>query len=66
MNYFCQDCSYRGKTAGPTGDCPACGSYALVRPGRVEDKPPPGKARLVLLVVLWAIFLLLLLWKLIE
>jgi len=66
MTYFCQDCSYRGKTAGPSGDCPGCGSFAMVQAGRVEEKPPPGKARLVLLVVLWAIFLLLVRWRLIQ
>lgn len=66
MTYFCQDCSYSGQTAGPAGDCPACGSFALVSSGKLEEKPPPSRARLILLVVLWSIFLVLLLWKLLT
>ncbi len=66
MTYYCQDCSYRGQTAGPTGDCPACGSFALVRAKQTEDEPPPSKLRLYIMFALWAVFLGMVGWKLVQ
>ena len=66
MTYYCQDCTYRGKTAGPSGDCPACGSFALVRPGKNEEEAPPSKLRLYIMFALWAVFLVMVIWKLVH
>ena len=65
MAYFCTDCSYRGKVSGQVGECPACGSFNLVkRQTTVEAKPPPGKWRLVVLVLLWGYLIAMIIWKL--
>lgn len=66
MTYYCQDCTYRGLTAGPSGDCPACGSFALVRAKHTEDEPPPSKLRLYIMFALWAVFLVMVIWKLVQ
>ncbi|MBN7798263.1 hypothetical protein [Parahaliea mediterranea] len=66
MAYICKDCSYRGKQGGQLGGCPACGSFNVVLKGasRAEVAQPPGNIRLALLVVTWAVFLGLVVWKL--
>jgi hypothetical protein len=66
MSYFCNDCSYHGKVSGQAGECPACGSFNLTRARQQEEKPPPAKWRLVLLVSLWAYLFVLIIWKLIH
>ena len=66
MAYYCQDCSYRGQTAGPTGDCPACGSFALVRAGQNEETLPPSKLRLYIMFALWGVFGVMVAWKLLQ
>lgn len=63
MIYLCKDCSYRGKKCGQAGECPACGSFNIGR-GQAAEKKPPGKARLALLVALWAFLFALIIWKL--
>lgn len=64
MAYHCPDCSYRGASTGAAGECPACGSFAISRKIRPEEKPPPAKWRLVLLAALWIYLLGHILWKL--
>jgi len=66
MTYYCSDCTYRGQTAGPGGDCPACGSFALVRSRKVEEDAPPSKVRLYIMFSLWGIFLAMVIWKLVA
>lgn len=68
MAYTCKDCSYRGKKGGPSGECPACGSFNLVLEGAsgAGPSPAPGKFRVPLLIVSWAVFLGLITWKLIH
>jgi DNA-directed RNA polymerase subunit RPC12/RpoP len=63
MKYFCKDCSYRGTSSGQDGGCLACGSFNLVKVKREQEKPP-GKLRLVLLIVLWAYLIGMIIWKL--
>ena len=54
MAYHCKDCSYRGEKSGQLGECPACGSYNIVkRSSTLLEQPPPTKWRLVVLVLLW-------------
>ena len=66
MAYFCNDCSYRSPRSGQAGKCQACGSYNLTSGagGGTQEKKPPGKARLVILAVLWAYLLGTIIWKL--
>ena len=64
MTYYCKDCSYRGKTSGPGGECPACGSFDIQRARAKEEKPAPGKLRLIILVGLWVYLIGLIIWKL--
>lgn len=64
MAYYCKDCSYRGKTSGQGGECPACGSFNLVRGRAQEEKPAPARWRLVALGLLWGYLLALIIWKL--
>ena len=67
MTYLCKDCSYRGKVGGQFGECPACGSFNLVRNlGTREEKPPPSRWRAVLMVLLWGCLITLVTWKLIQ
>ena len=67
MRYHCNACSYSGRTSGPAGECPACGSYALVRRSQQEaDSPAPARWRLVLLVCLWGYLIALVIWKLLR
>jgi predicted ATP-dependent serine protease len=66
MAYYCKDCSYRGVTSGQLGECPACGSYNIVKRSlELEEKSPPAKWRLVVLVLLWIWLIALILRKLI-
>ncbi|MEJ2532841.1 MAG: hypothetical protein P8Y92_13680 [Halioglobus sp.] len=64
MAYFCRDCSYRGNTSGSNGECPACGSFNMVRGQRHEEAPPPARWRLVVLVLLWGWLFAMIVWKL--
>jgi len=66
MAYYCKDCSYRGKTSGQVGECPACGSFNLQKDIEQEKKPPPAKWRLVVLAVLWGYLIALIIWKLVH
>ena len=67
MTYYCQDCSYRGKTASPGGDCPACGSFALTRrSSAAEEEQPPAAWRLYLMWALWAVFIGMVAWKVLD
>jgi hypothetical protein len=64
MKYYCTDCSYSGSTSGQSGECPACGSFSLVRRKKEEEAPPPSKWRLALLIGLWSYLIILIIWKL--
>ena len=64
MSFQCTDCSFSGRRSGSGGQCPACGSFNLVRSKVSVEKKPPGKLRLVLLVALWAYLIAHILWKL--
>jgi hypothetical protein len=65
MAYHCKDCSYRGVKSGPLGECPACGSYNIVkRSFTLTDQPPPAKWRLVALVLLWGCLIAMIIEKL--
>ena len=67
MVYVCNDCTYRGKAAGAAGECPACGSYGLQRKSvSSEEKPALARGRLAAVVVLWAVLLALITWKLVN
>lgn len=66
MTYYCSDCTYRGQTAAPAGDCPACGSFAMVHSRQAQEEAPPSKVRLYLMFVLWGVFLSMVVWKLIS
>ena len=66
MNYYCKGCSYRGKTSGSGGECPACGSFNLTRGGKTEEQPTPAKWRLVLLIGLWSYLIIMIIWKLLH
>jgi predicted ATP-dependent serine protease len=65
MDYFCKDCSYRGKKSGQDGACPACGSFNISRQ-KAEQKTvrKNNKLRLVILVGLWVYLIGLIIWKL--
>ncbi len=65
MAYVCRGCSYRGLSAGKDGRCPACGSFDLSRQSG-ETAPPPGRAGLIILLVLLAWMVGLILWKLVH
>lgn len=67
MTYQCRDCSYQGKKSGPTGACPACGSFNIMLKNIVfkgEEKSTPERSRLFILLVLWSVFIILLVSKL--
>jgi len=66
MTYFCKDCSYRGTISGQAGECPACGSFNLVRGRAQEEEKAPAKWRLVALALLWGYLFVLIIWKLIN
>jgi len=65
MDYFCKDCSYRGKKSGEDGACPACGSFNISRQqvGQ-ESAPKNNRLRLALLTGLWVYLIGLIIWKL--
>ena len=67
MAFYCRDCSYRGKTSGQSGQCPACGSFNMSVP-RVqsdEEKAPPLWHKIAL-VGSWSLLIIMILWKLIH
>ena len=67
MVYSCQDCSYRGKLSGKRGECPACGSFSLSRgQENTLEQPRPKRWRLIAVTVLWAILIVLIVWKLVN
>ena len=67
MAYLCRDCTYRGATTGPSGECPACGSFNFSRKSKTEStQPPPSKLRLQILFTVWAIFIGMIIWKLLQ
>jgi len=63
MIYTCKDCSYRGRSSGQDGRCPACGSFNFGRGLSEEETPRPAKWRLCLLVALWVYLIGLIIWK---
>jgi hypothetical protein len=65
MAYFCKDCSYRGKSSGPDGGCPACGSFNFGR-GTKKETRAPSKWRLRLLIGLWTWLIVMIIWKVIN
>ena len=67
MAYFCKDCSYRGKTSGQGGQCPACGSFniAAERLAPAEQEGPPRWHKIAL-VASWSLLLVLIVWKLLT
>lgn len=67
MAYFCKDCSYRGKSSGQGGKCPACGS-ANISAGREKHLRSEGSPRWhkVALVTTWSLLLLLIARKLVP
>ena len=67
MAYFCKDCSYRGKTSGQGGQCPACGSFniAAERLAPAEQEGPPRWHKITL-VASWSLLLVLIVWKLVT
>ena len=66
MSYLCKDCSYRGKSSGQGGACPACGSYDfnILRDTSGDTEGGHGRVRLAILGLLWAWLIGLILWKL--
>lgn len=67
MAYLCKDCSYHGTKSGQLGECPACGSYNIVKHSTAPSKqPPPAKWRLVVLVLLWVLLFILIIGKFIH
>jgi len=67
MAYYCNDCSYRGIKSGPLGECPACGSYDIIKGSVTSEKQlPPAKWRLVVLVLLWVVLIAIIIGKLIH
>ena len=66
MTIYCKDCSYRGKTSGQGGECPACGSFNLTRGQTVNEQEPHPRWRLVLLVGLWTYLIAMIIWKLLH
>ncbi|PLW67592.1 hypothetical protein C0039_16275 [Pseudohalioglobus lutimaris] len=67
MAYLCKDCSYRGKTSGQGGQCPACGSFNITaqRVAAQNQEGPPLWHKIAL-VASWSLLLILILWKLIT
>jgi len=65
MAYLCKDCSYRGVVSGQQGECPACGSYNMERRLLTEEQKPPAKWRMIVLVALWAVFIAMVIGKLV-
>ncbi|WP_420820776.1 hypothetical protein [Seongchinamella unica] len=67
MAFYCNDCSYRGKTSGHGGQCPACGSFnvSVPRVNSDEQKAPPRWHKIAL-VSSWSLLLVMILWKLIR
>lgn len=67
MAYLCKDCSYRGKKSGQLGECPACGSYNIVKHTvTLPEQAQPAKWRLVVLVLLWTLLIAIIIGKLVR
>ena len=65
MTYLCKDCSYRGKSSGQDGACPACGSFNISRQSSGEETAPnSARLRVTILVALWVYLIGLIIWKL--
>ncbi len=64
MTYRCRDCSYKGPTSGPAGECPGCGSFALSRERAQEAERHSPRWRLLLLAGLWTCLIILIVRKL--
>ena len=64
MIYTCKDCSYRGKSSGQGGGCPACGSFNLAGKISAPAARKSGKLRVILLIALWGYLFALIIWKL--
>jgi predicted ATP-dependent serine protease len=67
MAYYCNDCSYLGKTSGHGGQCAACGSFNLsARRLQPTEKKGPSKWHKIALVSSWSLLFVLIIWKLIH
>ena len=67
MAYYCKACSYRGMKSGHLGECPACGSYDIVKDSAAaKEKTVPTKWRLVVLVLLWSCLAIMIIEKLVN
>lgn len=68
MVYLCKDCSYRGKMSGQGGECPACGSFNMVRRRAAQNEvsKKTAKWRFATMLLLWACLLALVTSKLIQ
>ncbi len=68
MTNACKDCSYRGSKSGPSGECPACGSFkfAPVNGQPVDEVKPGAKFQRIALVTSWTVLLFLILLKIFE
>jgi predicted ATP-dependent serine protease len=65
MDYFCKDCSYRGKKSGQDGACPACGSFNISQQKLGQKTAPKNnRLRLTILIGLWVYLIGLIIWKL--
>lgn len=66
MAYFCKACSYRGNKSGQLGECPACGSFDIIKHTTFSrEQPPQPLWRLVLVIVLWVVLIAMIVWKLV-
>lgn len=67
MAYYCNDCSYRGKTSGQGGQCAACGSFNVsARRMQAKEKETPPLWHKIALVSSWTLLIILIIWKLIN
>ncbi len=65
MAYHCKDCSYRGDKSGQLGECPACGSYNIVKHAlTLKEQSAPAKWRLFALILLWGCLIAIIIGKL--
>ena len=68
MAYLCRDCGYRGRKGSRLGGCQACGSFNVgheVAPPKAAA-PAADRSRLTVLIVVWAVFIGLVAWKLVS
>ena len=68
MAFYCKDCSYRGKTSGQGGQCPACGSFNVSAGGVSRGEKPEGPPRWhkIALVASWSLLAIVIIWKLVR